>query len=206
MDEKSLSPAIPRRRGAMVTNDWCISYPLSAQRSWGWSKSLLDTQSFCWFWHAVAHLHLCLCIKPTKWPLWLVMTQTRQCICPVWSASSLCTHWEAKDWRFLSVDKEDSYQTGRMPRLIWVFAERTSFCWFCHAAAQLSMRKQSRKLRKSNYNSYRQLMEEIIHLITSNLALFELWSSSNDLNHLETIKVRFTATKKLFLPVLYCWS
>ena len=25
-------------------------------------------------------------------------------------------------------------QTGRMPRLIWVFVGPTSFCWFCHAA------------------------------------------------------------------------
>ena len=27
--------------------------------------------------------------------------------------------------------------TGRMPRLIRVFAGRTSFCWFCHEAAQI---------------------------------------------------------------------
>ena len=55
-------------------------------------------------------------IKPTKWP-----------IRPVWSESSLSawknigpltTHW---------VHNEDSDQTGRMPRLIWVFAGRT-----CH--------------------------------------------------------------------------
>ena len=29
-------------------------------------------------------------------------------------------------------------KTGRMPRLIWVFAGRTLFCWFCHVAAHLS--------------------------------------------------------------------
>ena len=33
--------------------------------------------------------------------------------------------WVAKDPRFLHVDSEDSDQTGRMPRLIWVFAGRT---------------------------------------------------------------------------------
>ena len=44
---------------------------------------------------------------------------------PVWSQSSLCTHWVAEDPVFLHVDSEDSDQTGRMPRLIWVFAGRT---------------------------------------------------------------------------------
>ena len=43
----------------------------------------------------------------------------------VWSESSLCAQWEAKDPRFLHADSEDSDQTGRMPRLIWVFAGRT---------------------------------------------------------------------------------
>ena len=36
----------------------------------------------------------------------------------------------AKDPRFLHADSEYSDQTGRMPRLIWVFAG-TQFCWFC---------------------------------------------------------------------------
>ena len=46
-------------------------------------------------------------------------------ICPVWAESSLCTQWVAKDPNFLQVDSKDSDQTGRMPRLIWVFAGRT---------------------------------------------------------------------------------
>ena len=41
--------------------------------------------------------------------------------------SSLCSHWVAEDPSFLHADSEDSDQTGRMPRLIWVFAGRT-----CH--------------------------------------------------------------------------
>ena len=45
---------------------------------------------------------------------------------PVWSESSLCAKWEAKDRSFLQADSEDSDQTGRMPRLIWVFAGRTA--------------------------------------------------------------------------------
>ena len=44
---------------------------------------------------------------------------------PVWSESSLWTQWVAMDPRFLHADSEDADQTGRMPRLIWVFAEHT---------------------------------------------------------------------------------
>ena len=39
---------------------------------------------------------------------------------PVWSVS-LCAQWVAKGPRFLHADSEYSDQTGRMPRLIWVF-------------------------------------------------------------------------------------
>ena len=34
--------------------------------------------------------------------------------CPVWSESSVCTHWVAKDPNFLHADSEDSDQTGWM--------------------------------------------------------------------------------------------
>ena len=56
-----------------------------------------------------------------------VKTQISLGILPVWSESSLCAQWEAKDPSFLHADSEDSDQTGRMPRLIWVFAGGT-----CH--------------------------------------------------------------------------
>ena len=54
-------------------------------------------------------------------------TQISLGICLVWSESSLCAQWEAKDPSFLHANSEDSDQTGRMARLIWVFAGRT-----CH--------------------------------------------------------------------------
>ena len=63
--------------------------------------------------------------KPTKWHVRPAKTQISLAIRPVWSESSLsawrklgslATHW---------AQNEDSYQTGRMPRLIWVFAGRT---------------------------------------------------------------------------------
>ena len=50
-----------------------------------------------------------------------------------WPDSSLCAQWVDKDPSFLHADSEDSDQTGRMPRLIWVFAGRTAtllvFSW-----------------------------------------------------------------------------
>ena len=52
-------------------------------------------------------------------------TQISLGIHPVWSESSLCAQSIAKDPSFLHADSEDSDQTGRMPRLIWVFAVRT---------------------------------------------------------------------------------
>ena len=51
--------------------------------------------------------------------------QISQGIRPVWSESSQRAQWVAEGPRFLYADSEDSDQTGRMPRLIWVFAERT---------------------------------------------------------------------------------
>ena len=58
-------------------------------------------------------------VRPAK-------TQISLGIRPVWSESLLCTQWVAKDPSFLHVDSEDSDQTGRMSRLIWVFAGRTA--------------------------------------------------------------------------------
>ena len=48
-------------------------------------------------------------------------------ICPVWSESSLCTQWVAKDQIFLHADSADSDQTGQMPSLIRIVAGCT-----CH--------------------------------------------------------------------------
>ena len=57
-------------------------------------------------------------VRPAK-------TQISLGIRPVWSESSLCAQWVDKGPSFLHADSKDSDQTGRMPRLIWVFAGRT---------------------------------------------------------------------------------
>ena len=63
--------------------------------------------------------------KTNKMSVCLAKTQISLGTRPVRSESSLCAQWVAKDPSFLHLDSEDSYQTGRMPRLIWVFAGRT---------------------------------------------------------------------------------
>ena len=51
--------------------------------------------------------------------------QINMCILTVWSESSLGAFWITKDSRFLHANKEDSDQTTRMHRLIWIFVGRT---------------------------------------------------------------------------------
>ena len=92
--------------------------------------------------------------KPTKWVCAqqrlrsaLASAQSDQSSlgCPGASESLLCTQWVAKDPRFLHADSEDwsdwmdakTDQTWWMPRLIWVFVGRTSFCSFCHVVAHI---------------------------------------------------------------------
>ena len=84
------------------------------------------------FWHE----HEPPCDKtPTYWHVRPAKTQISLGIRPVWSESSLCAQWVAKDPSFLHAGSEDSDQTGRIPRLIFRWAHRP-FWWFCHEAAQ----------------------------------------------------------------------
>ena len=64
--------------------------------------------------------------KPTKWHVRPAKTQISLGIRPVWSESSLSA-WNLGPYATHWAHNEDSDQTGRMPRLIWVFAWRT-----CH--------------------------------------------------------------------------
>ena len=72
----------------------------------------------------------CLMTKPTKWHVQTVKIQISLGFCPVWSESSLST------WRNLGslathwMHSKDSDQTGRMPRLIWIFAGCSHFVDF----------------------------------------------------------------------------
>ena len=78
-------------------------------RLWGWKRLYMSRRT----------------TKPTKWPLRPAKTQISLGIRPLWSESPPCAQWvDKKKGFFLRTAKTD--QTGRMPRLIWVFAGRTS--------------------------------------------------------------------------------
>ena len=66
----------------------------------------------------------CLVTKPTKSPVRPAKTQISLGIHPVWSESSLCTHWVAKEASFLHADSEDSQADLS---LCWT---HIPFCWF----------------------------------------------------------------------------
>ena len=63
----------------------------------------------------------------TPFNKWATSWQNQQndCASAQSDQSSLRAHWIAKDPSFLHADSDDSDQTGRTPRLIWVFAGRT---------------------------------------------------------------------------------
>ena len=63
--------------------------------------------------------------KTNKVTVRLAKNQISLGIRPVWLESSLCAQLVAKDPCFIHADSENSDQTERMPRLIWVFAGRT---------------------------------------------------------------------------------
>ena len=125
-----------------MKDSWVLNYPLFAQqRLW---LVLVDAQadlslrwvlmSFCWFCRTAAKIGYLLYVnmsrlmtKRTKWHVRPAKTQISLGIRPVWSEPLLCTQWVAKDLSFLHAHSEGSDQTGRTPRLIWVFAGRT-----CH--------------------------------------------------------------------------
>ena len=65
--------------------------------------------------------------------IWAASWQNQQSECAPsedsdqpWYPPSLCTQWVSMNPSLLHADSEDSDQTGRIPRLIWVFAGRTT--------------------------------------------------------------------------------
>ena len=71
-----------------------------------------------------------LSVRPAK-------TQISLGIRPVWSESSLCAHWVAKDQAFFMRTTKTLIRQGGCPG--WSESSRGahSFCWFCHVAAHM---------------------------------------------------------------------
>ena len=160
-DQPGHPPVLIRVFAVRLKKAWVRSYPMSAQRRlWSdWADAQTDL-SLRW-----AHSHFVgfVCrgsflsslydfvwfvvpsqraFSPTLCHNGLVTTfeprHDKTNIRPVWSESSLsawrnlwslATHW---------AHCEDSDQTGRMPRLIWVFVGRTLILLVCHAVAHFS--------------------------------------------------------------------
>ena len=110
-------------------------YPVSQRNLTLHQVSYVGVMLPCYIYNQLKHvyvLHLNMSRLVTKPTMWLCAqrrlrsAQISLGIRPVWSEYSLSAQWVAKDPSFLHADNEDSDdQTGRMPRLIWVFAGRT---------------------------------------------------------------------------------
>ena len=67
----------------------------------------------------------------------------------VWSESLQCAKWVAEDLRFPHANREESGQTGRMPRLIWVFAGRTAILFVLSCGGSNETTRSKKYLPKS---------------------------------------------------------
>ena len=76
--------------------------------------------------------------KPTKWHVHPAKTQIRLGICSVWSESSLCAQWVAKDPSFLYADSKDSNQTTDAQADLSLCWAQMPFCRFCYALAHMA--------------------------------------------------------------------
>ena len=78
-------------------------------------------------------------------------TQISLGILPVWSESSLSAWRNLRAWATHWAQSEDSDQTGRMPRLIWVFAGRTLIVLVLSFRGSFSSKTWSLRLCKTTY-------------------------------------------------------
>ena len=77
--------------------------------------------------------------KTNKMTVRPVKTQISLGIRPVWSESSLCPQWVAKDPSFLHADSKDWSDWADAQADLSLRWEHMPFCWFYHEAAQMSM-------------------------------------------------------------------
>ena len=75
--------------------------------------------------------------KTNKMSMHLAKTQISLDIRQVWSESSLCVHWTAKDPRFLHADIEDWPDWADAQADLSLRCAHMPFCWVCRVAAQM---------------------------------------------------------------------
>ena len=108
------------------TDSRLISVVWVSSRSW-----------FCRFCHSLDFICAASWQKPTKWHERAAKTQIGLGIRSVWSESSLCAQWVAKDLSFLHADSQDwSDWADAKADLSLRWAHR-SFCLFYHEAVHM---------------------------------------------------------------------
>ena len=114
--------------------------------------------------------------KPTKWSVCPAKTQISLGICPVWSESSLST-WR-KLWSLAThwAHSEDSDQTGRMPRLIWVFTGHT-----CHFIGFVLRRLSYQFIWASSQKLLKTVFQNLIKWFT--VKILNIWTPENCCNY-----------------------
>ena len=131
-DQPGHPPSLIRVFAVRMKENWVLSYPLVAlRRRWSaWADAQADLsrrwahRSFSWFCHEASHF----VARQNSITSWIPEQMSRDMTKPTnWLCDQrrLRSAWAAKDPSFLHADSEDSDQTVRMPRLIWVFAGRT---------------------------------------------------------------------------------
>ena len=111
-------------------------------------------------------------VRPAK-------TQISLGIRPVWSESSLCAQWVAKDPSFLHVDSEDSDETGRMPManlsLGWAHTDFVGF-----VMSRLIYHTQNHKLSCAVWHEASGTLKYVwIFIKVKIFALYGIWKSDN---------------------------
>ena len=139
----------------------------------------------CWSLFLVVHsYHVIAYPEPTKWSVRPAKTQISLGIPSVWSESSLSAWWNigslASHWAL----SEDSDQTGRMPKLIWVLTWRTGhFCRTCFSMGDLGVQISVRLSVRSSVRPF---------VRPSTFTLGVLWAQfllQFCTDHLETLQV-----------------
>ena len=108
-------------------------------------------------------------VNKTSKNMWAATWQNQQNECAP-SEDSDQPQWIAKDPRFLHAASEDSDQTGRMPRLIWVFAGRTA------TLLVLSCCGSCAKHHESNSRVLPDLDSKIKHFVSGAVLLYKPYS------------------------------
>ena len=147
--QQNLNTSLKGRKGILYRHvSHSLSIPADQIRQYIWAGSSKNcTFHICEGWGETAKTieprhdkTIKVMVRPAKTQIGLASAQSDQ--------SSLCAQWVAKGPSFLHADSEDSDQSGRMPRLIWVFGGRTLILLFlsCRGSIVMEIDKESHLL------------------------------------------------------------